>query len=383
MTFNIPAAVNLLQTDWDLDARARGAFAGTGEAQPATRNVKTEGTLPLTNDNAVSFVNTQASSATGPLRGVYWEFLATGGYNVSVDTKVMIVTWQFNAPNRIQIATAANDGFVWRLGTGSGSPPTNYRTWQVAGNDTVGGSAREKPKMIVMDMNVDDHDAEIGTYDNTDVQCFGSGCVRFDISGTSTCQWFLQRIFVFDTTKGATNIPRFTGTSSWDDGVTAMGTAYNTRISMEWFEREGNVFSVACPIEIGDNSTETDFNDNGAFVFWPDTNDPGDPRVHVTNQAFRVYLNLRNNVADTAIFSGFYDCGNSYPDWDFDQDDSAVVTFNNPTFKRTGQFDLGSSVSGSATFDGCEIIYMQDNGVDIDGSILRNPHGNHLLRLAA
>ncbi len=68
-----------MQVDWDLDARARGAFAGTGEAQPATRNTKAQGSLPLTGSNATGFVNTQGSSATGPLRGTYWEFLATGG----------------------------------------------------------------------------------------------------------------------------------------------------------------------------------------------------------------------------------------------------------------------------------------------------------------
>lgn len=371
-----------MQADHDVDARSRGDFAGASEAQPATRNTKVNGSLPLTGSNATAFVNSQGSSATGPLRGVYWEFLASGGYDVSSDTKVMVFTWQFNAPNRIQCATKSNDGVVVRLGSGSGSPPTNYRTWQVAGNDTVGGQARENPKMVVIDLNVADHDAVVGTFDNTDVQAFGMGTVRFNISGGSTIQWFLQRVFIFDTTKNATNIPRFTGTGSdWDDVITAMGTAYNTKTTDEWLRREGTVFSIASPIEFGDNSTATTFDDNGAFVFWPDTNVASDPRVHVTEQAFRVYMNLRNNAADTATFSGFYDCGDSYPPWDFDQDDSAVVTFSGPTFQRTGQFDMGSSVTGSATFNDCGTVWCMDNAVDLDGSTFRNPNGNHLLRL--
>jgi len=384
MTFSIPTAVHLMQADWDVDARARGAFAGTSEAQPATRNTKVNGSLPLTGSNATGFVNTQGSSSTGPLRGVYWEFLASGGYDTSTDTRVVIGTWQFNAPNRIQITTKANDGMVFRLGTGTGSPPTNYRTWQIAGNDTVGGQARENPKMFVIDMEDTTNDATIGTFDNTDIECWGIGTVRFNISGTSTMQNFFQRLFVFETTKNATNIPRFTGSgATWDDVITAVGTVYNTKITDEWLKREGTVFSIATPLEFGNNSTVTTFNDNGVFVFWPNTNDAADPRVRVTENAFRVYSNLRNNAADTLTLSGFYNCGDSYPLWDFNQADSAVVTLTGATFNRTGQFDMGSSVTGAATFNDCGVVWYNDNGVDLDGSTFKSPHGNHLVRLAA
>ena len=175
MTFIIPGAVHLMQTDHDVDARSRGDFAGVGEAQPATRNTKAQGSLPLTGSDATAFVNTQASSATGPLRGSYWEFLATGGYDVSNDTKVCVMVWQYNAPNRVQQATKANNGVVFRAGSGSGSPPTNYRTWQISGNNTVGGQDRKYPLAMVVDLNAIDFDAEIGTFDNTDVQVFGIG----------------------------------------------------------------------------------------------------------------------------------------------------------------------------------------------------------------
>jgi hypothetical protein len=373
-----------MQADWDSDPRARGAFSGTLEAQPSGRNTKSQGSLPLTGASATAFTNGQSSSATGPLRGIYWEFLASGGYDVSSDTRIMVYTVQFNAPNRIQMATASNNGFVVRLGSGSGSPPANYRTWQVGGNDVFMGKSREFPRMIVIDLNDSTYDAEIGTFDNTDIQCFGQGTVRFDIVGGSTNFCYLQRLFVFETTKNATNIPRFTGSNSdWDDIITALGTTYTTKISHEWIAREGNVFSLACPVEIGNNSSITTFNDNGASVFWSNANDATDPRVRITENAFRVYLNLRNNASDTATFSGFYNAGNSYPPWNFDQDDSAVVTFNNPTFKRTGRFDVGSSITGPAVFDDCGVVYFNDSGVDLDGSTFKNPNTDHLVRLEA
>ena len=55
--------------------------------------------------------------------------------------------------------------------------------------------------------------------------------------------------------------------------------------------------------------------------------------------------------------------------------------FSSPTFKNTGTFLLGSSITGPATWDGCGVVDCQDNGVDIDGSTFRNPNGNHLLSI--
>lgn len=380
MTFTIPTANHQFQTDWDVDGRRRGPFDGTGEGQWNTRNTKAQGSLPLTGSNATGFVNTSTTS----FQGCWWTFNTS--YDVSTDTKVCIFLYQHNAPNRLEIDTNANEGIVFRLGTGSATTtvgPSNYRTWNTGGQDTATGQGREFPVHIVVDLNDTSQDATVGTYDNTDVEFIGFGSRTANMGGTTT-QVFLQRMFVLDTTKNATNIPRFTGTGSdWDDIITAMGTVYNTKITHGWLAREGTVFAVACPIEFGDNSTATTFNDNGASVFWPDSDETGNPRVRVTDQAFRVYMNLRNNASDTATFSGSYDCGNSYPDWDFDQDDNAVVTFSGVNFKRTGQFDVGSSVTGIANWDDCGIVWINDNTVDLDGSTFKNPNGNHLLRLEA
>ena len=59
-----------------------------------------------------------------------------------------------------------------------------------------------------------------------------------------------------------------------------------------------------------------------------------------------------------------------------------MVTITGASFKRTGTFLMGSSVTGAATFDDCGVITCVDNGVDLDGSTFKNPHANHLLELA-
>jgi len=376
MTFIIPTANHLFQTDWDVDGRRRGAFT---EGQWNTRNTKTNGSLPLTG-KATGFINTTSTGTAG----CWWTFNTS--YDVSSDTKVCVFLYQYNAPNRLELDTAANNGIMFRLGTGTATTtvaPTNYRTFQMGGRDTRIGKERAFPVHLVCDLNASNHEATAGTFDNTDVEFIGFGSKTLNMGGTTT-QLFLQRMFILDTTKGATNIPRFTGAGSdWDDIITAMGTAYNTKITHGWLAREGTIFSLACPIEFGNNSTATTFNDNGVSVFWGNNDDPTDPSIRITDQAFRVYMNLRNNAADTATFSGSYDCGNSYPDWDFDQDDSAVVTFSGADFKGTGRFDVGSSITGNANYNDCGVVWCNDNGVDLDGSTFKNPHGDHLMRLAA
>lgn len=382
MTAVLPTAVNLHTSDWDVDARARGAFAGSGEAQPAQRIVKVNGNMPISN-GAAAFANTQASSSTGPLRGIYWEFLASGGYDVSSDTRVLVTNWGVNGPDQIQLTTLANDGMVFRLGSGSGNPPTNYRTWRIAGNDTFAGSAVRGPLAIAIDLDVDDHDAVIGTFDKTDVQCYGAGQVRLNLAGTKAASMVFSRIFVFTTTRGSSDIPHFTGASDWDDLVDLVnGTDYSDKIGDDWARREGNVYLFMCPIQFGDNATSTQFNDNGAIVFWPDTAQANDPRIHVTENAFRVYSNLRDNAADTLTLTGRYDGGNSYPLWDFNTSNNSSITLDGARFKRTGTFLVGSSVSGAALFNDCGVVDIVDAGADLDGSTFRNPHGTHLLRLA-
>ena len=381
MTFIIPTPVHLMQNSFGSDARARGDFT---EGTWSTKNTKSNGSLPLTGSAATQFVN----STTNGFQGAYWEFKADGGYDVSSNTKVVAFTYQYNAPNRLELDTTANNGIVLRAASGSNSPPTNYLTYQIGGRDSSIGKAREFPVHMVLDLNdTTSNNANVGTYDNTNVESIGFGSTTREMGGTTT-QLFFQRMFVFDTVKGGdsteptTDIPRFVGVNSnWDDIITAMGKTYADKITHGWLAKDGTTFSVACPLEFGDNSTETTFDDGGVSVLWPNSNEIGNPSTRVTYQAFRVYTNLRDNAADSATFSGIYNCGNSHPPWDFNQNDAAIITFNGPSFNHTGTFLLGNSVSGFATFNSCDIIKFVDNEVDLTGSTFTNPHSTHLLEL--
>ena len=98
----LPTAVNLHTLDPDSDARNRGS-SGTGAA-----GRKTNGNLPITGFGS-QMNNTTNSNPTGVPYVEHWEFLATGGYDVSTDTRVMVCCAQFNAPNRVQVATSQRE----------------------------------------------------------------------------------------------------------------------------------------------------------------------------------------------------------------------------------------------------------------------------------
>ena len=374
-----PGMVNLHTVAHGSDTGFDRGTEGTGSL-----GTKTQGNLPLTS-NAMQRTNTTTSSATGVLSALHKNF-QTGGtaHNVATDTRVLIFTFQFNAPNRIQVSDVANKGITLTLGSGAASPPTQRKDFYVGGNDTLLGKSREQPRMIVIDLNDTSHDAGTG-FVNTDVQTYGFGTVRFDIVGTSTCLTFYSRCWCLSTTKTSSDIPYFTGTSDWSQMPDLInGTDHTDIIGNEWLANEGgNVFTLAAPMRFGNNSTLTNFNDAGASVFWPDTNVASDPRVRVTEQAFRVYSYL--TASDSLTLSGLYDCGNSFPPWDFENAgvSGASITLNGATFKRTGIFKMGAPVTGAATFDNCKLIDIVDNVADLDGSTFSNPNGTHLLSLTA
>ena len=375
MTVTIPAAINLHTQDHDLDARARGV-----NGSPAM-GVKGGGNLPFTTD-APDMVNATASSQTGAVDFAHWEFAVSPSRDVSTDTLLLVWTWQFNAPNRLQVSDLVNDGICFRIGSGTGSPPTNYKHYQIGGRDTEAGKSRERPLSIVIDLNDTSNESTGGTFDNTDVQTYGYGTVRWDMVGTNNNRQYFQRAFLFTTTKNSSDIPRFTAASDWDDLIGAVdGTSWLNKISSDWAVREGNVYTIKCPIEFGNNSTVTTFNDNGAIVFWPDRDVASDPRVRATSQAFRVYANLRDNSGDSIVLTGAYDCGDSSPDWDFDLDFASTITITGATFKNVGVFTIGSSVTGVATFENCGVVTVNNNGANLNGSTFKAAAGAHLLRI--
>lgn len=373
MTFNFPAANNDHNVDPDLNARR---IANVGS--PASVATKSAGNLPIT-DIAGQWQN----DTVGDIEGVVYDFQASqASYNVSVDTRLLLWHNQCNAPNRIQVDSVANEGYAIRIYSGTGAPPANYRRYNVGGNDTPAATSISGQYPCIIDLNSDSHDAEIGTYDNTAVTAYAFTTHKFDMAGTNDNWSYPGRSYVLTTTKTGSDTPSFTGTSNPQDAVDQIqGSDYTDKLG-NWVRKIGSVIFIDFAFRIGDNSAETDFNDNGLIIVSPQNNDSADPRARLTDQACRTYLNLRNNAADTAVFSGTWIWGTRAP-FDWDQDDLASVTFNNPNFTGMGDFTLGSSVSGSATFNNVGVVIMADNGVDLDGSVFRNPHSNHLLQLSA
>lgn len=375
MTFALPA----VQDNCNLGRGAGDPKWLADINSPTNTGTKPNGSLPLA-DSATEFDN----NVNGSTKGYAKEFEngQTPAYDVSTDTKVMLWHSQCNAPNRIQVDTAANGGLILRLYSGTGAPPTVYRDFYVGGNDTPFAASISGQFPLVLDMNDESHDASNGTFDNTDVTSIGILTTRLNMSGSNTNWNYQGKMYVLDTTKTSADTPTFTGTSDFDDAVDLIqGTDYTDKLG-SWVRKVGSVIFIDMGFRIGDNSTETDFNDNGLTIISPVSNDASDPRVRVTTQAFRTYLNLRNNAADTATFSGTWVWQTRAP-FDWDQDDAAVVTFNSPTFRGMGDFTLGSSVTGDATWDDVHPVITADTGVDIDDSTFRNPALGYLLELTA
>jgi len=374
MTFTLPAAHHAMNTDPDVDARQLANING-----PTAVQTKAAGNLPITNV-ASQWRN---NGTPGAIEGVGWEFQASqAAYDVSSDTYLMLWHEQFNAPNRIQVGTVAQGGVRLRVYSGTGSMPTDYKEYYLGGSDSPFAECIKGQYPFVVDLNDTSEDVENGTFDNTDVTSYALVTRTEDMAGTNDNWCYPTALYLIRTTKTSSDTPTFTGTSSFQDAVDEVqGTDYTDKIG-NWVRKIGDVVFIDMPFRIGDNSTETDFDDNGITIVSPAHNDSADPRVRVTTDAFRTYLNLRNNAADTAAFSGTY-IWQVRSAFDWDQDDSAAVTFSSPTFRGMGPFTLGSSITGPATWDDVDEVVFADTGVDVDGSTFRNPNGNHALEMTA
>lgn len=345
---------------------------------PTNTGVKANGSLPHP-DSATEFDN----NTNGSTKGYAKEFTNGGaGEDVSTDTKILLWHNQSNAPNRIQHDTVANGGVILRIYSGTVNG-TNYRDFYVGGNDTPNSACVSGQYPYVIDLNSASHDASSGTFDNTDVTGVAILVTRANIAGTNTSWNYQGKMWIIDTTKSSSDTPTFSGSGAvMQDIVTEIqGTSYLNKKG-SWVRQVGSAIFVDMPFRIGNNSTITTFDDEGATIISPVHNDSSDPRVRVTTQAFRTYLNLRNNAADTADFSGTW-IWQTRAAFDWDQDDAAVVTFSSPSFKGMGEFTVGSSITGPATFDDVDAVVFADTGVDLDGSTFKNPNGNHALEMTA
>ena len=360
MAVNIPAADSLCDFDPDVGIPSTNVRQEIGTIT-GTINIKVAGGLPVTT-GASSW-----QSADGNTGGFLFEG-QNGPWDVSTDTKILVWQWQHNAPNRIMQNTVANGGITIRLATGTGT--TNYREYYISGQDTFGGSSQLGPVPMVIDLNNTDTDATGGTYDNTDVQCYGFIQNVGQQPGTGSSWTFVQRAHIFDTAKNATNIVKFTGTSDLDDLIEGvLGTTYTTKIG-SWVTRLSNTYFIPVAFQIGDTSTATNFDCVGKTIVSPANNDATDPRFRLTTQATRIYIALRDNVADDAdLTDSTWTWGVASP-FDFDVSNNSTITITGAVFTGMGAMTLGSSVTGSATFNLASGSILTINDADIDGSTI-------------
>lgn len=93
MAFVFPSAHNAFSV-----APASNARWVATVGAPTSAGVKTAGGLPL----SANVGDWERDDAVNGLQGYVYEFLASGGYDVSTDTKLLLWHNQSNAPNRIQ-----------------------------------------------------------------------------------------------------------------------------------------------------------------------------------------------------------------------------------------------------------------------------------------
>ena len=363
MAVTIPTAVNDNTTNPNTRERQTIGTVSSG--------IKANGNIPISLDAG------QFSVANGNTGGYTFNFDEADGassstltYDVSSETKLLVCSWQYNAPNRIDIDTLANGGIELRLVSGTGN--SNYRSFYICGNDTSAGKYQQGANPFVIDMNATaDHasdPSDTGTYDNTDVQCWGWIVTGAHVYG-SNYFGFQQKLHIFDTDLNGANIVKFTGTSDFDDIIeTVTGTSQATAIG-NWVQKIGSTYNIPVAFQIGDASTATNFDDNGVTVITPTNATADDPRYRYTTQGLRVYVRLRDNAADDCVLSGTYTWGVASP-WDMDFDNAASVDITGAKFNGMGDFTVGGSVSGAATFTLNGTSVVEINGADLDGSTI-------------
>ena len=348
MAFNLPSAQYLMNSNASTN---RGSF-DTG----FQLGQKTAGNLPITS-NAAQVTN------SGGSEGIYFGLDSQGStssQDASTNTKVLLSSVQFNAPNRIQVDTIGNRGVVARLTSGSGG--TNYKEYRIGGNDTPFASAQAGPVTICLDLSASGEDSTGGTYDNADATGWGYGTTKANLAGSNSSLCFFQRVFLFDTEKNGANLPTFTGTSNFDQALAVIqGSDYTTKIGA-WLTKSGSSFFLPIPFSFGDGASAVNFDDQGVAVVSPANNATGQENFRLTNDAMRVYLDTRNDAADTVNLSGSYSWGTAAP-WDFSQSNDGSATLSG-NFTGMGEFTLGSSVTASGTFSlatGSDVVVQGAN----------------------
>jgi len=358
MAFNLPAPQNLHTSASSNNRGTIGSVASLG--------TKSGGNLPIST-NAAQVINSTPTSTTGAPAGVFFGVdgnTSTSTYDATQEARVLLWSLQYNAPNRIQSTDLANGGSRFWLGSGA-TPSQNYKEFIIGGNDTPFCSSQAGPVTMCIDISDNSNDNIIGSFDPTQISAYGHASVRRNLVGSSTTQTFFQRSFLFTTTKGSPNLPTFTGTSNFDDAIAVVqGSGYTTKIG-SWLTKSGSSFFIPCPFSIGDGLSAVNFNDNGVSVVSPGSNLPNQENFRITNDAMRIYLDARDNAADSVILSGSYAWGTA-ANWDFNiSNNSSCLLSGN--FSGMGDFLIGSSITASGVFNLSAGKAVISQGANING----------------
>jgi hypothetical protein len=361
MAFNLPSAQELHTTSATTNVALIGNNLDLG--------IKGGGNLPI-NSQGTEIQNQNASNANGPVTGLMFGLdgqNVLGSYDVSTNTRVLIWSMQFNAPNRIQVTDLARGGVTFWLGSGT-DPKNNYIEFKIGGNDTPFASSQNGPVTMCIDLADTSYNSSVGTFDPTDVSAYGFGTVHVRLNGNNFGICYFQRSFLFETTKGAANLPTFTGTSNFDDAVTLIqGDNYTNKIG-NWVTKAGVSFFVPCPFSFGDGTSPITFNDNGVSIISPSSNASKQENFRITNDAMRVYLDTADSNSDSVTLSGNYTWGTP-AEWNFDISNQSICTLSG-TFSGMGNFKLGSSVEATGIFTLATGYSVVSNGANINSSTI-------------
>ena len=128
------------------------------------------------NNTTRQFVTTSAPAAA-TIDGIGFDITSRDATN-----ELVFISHAFNAPNRLQCDTRANNGAIFRLYSGVTGGSTDFRTYQVGGSDT----ARLTPRHLAYILNPNmAGDVESGTFDITDLQSFAVGVNEAVLFGPS------------------------------------------------------------------------------------------------------------------------------------------------------------------------------------------------------
>jgi hypothetical protein len=349
MAFNLPSAQYLMRSN---ASNNRGSFDN-----PYQNGLKNGGNLPIT------FGGTQVTNSGGN-EGIYFGLasqISTTSFDASSNTKVIITSFQFNAPNRIQVGTKAQRGVVARLVSGSGT--SDYREFIIGGNDTPLASAQDGPVTICIDLSAISNNSDGGSYDNSNVTGWGFGTFKFNLVGGSSNLCYFQRVFLFDTEKGEPNLPTFTGVSNFDDTVDIIqGDGYTTKIG-NWCKKSGLSIFLPCPFSFGDGVNPVQFDDEGISINSPSDNLNNQENFRLTNDAMRVHYNPSPNPLDNSVnLRSNYTWGTAAK-WNFDVDAPHTLSGN---FTGMGDIISGSGGTISGNFNLASGSSVICNGANIN-----------------